>query len=71
MLLVNAIYFKGDWDKKFDKNKTKKDAFRLENGYSVQTDFMEVTHTFEKANTGSYQAVKLPYKGQEIRNDNR
>lgn len=66
MLLVNAIYFKGDWDKKFDKSKTKKDTFRLENGNSVQTDFMEVTHTFEIASTGSYQAVKLPYKDKKF-----
>lgn len=66
MLLVNAIYFKGDWDKKFDKNKTEKDAFRLANGNSVQTGFMEVTHTFEMATTGSYQAVKLPYKDRKF-----
>ena len=55
MILVNAIYHKGDWDKKFDKSKTKKDTFRLQNGNTVQTDVMEVTHTFEMASTTSYQ----------------
>lgn len=66
MLLVNAIYFKGNWDKKFDKEKTKKDVFRLQNGNSVQTDFMEVNHTFEMATTSSYQSVKLPYKDKKF-----
>jgi serpin B len=27
MLLINAIYFKGEWEKEFDKNKTKKREF--------------------------------------------
>jgi serine protease inhibitor len=66
MLLVNAIYFKGDWDKKFDKEKTKKDNFRLQTGNTVQTEFMEVTHSFEMATTNSFQAVKLPYKDKKF-----
>lgn len=66
MILVNAIYFKGEWDKKFDKGNTKKDTFHLQNENTVQTDFMEVTHTFEMASTTSYQAVKLPYKDKKF-----
>lgn len=66
MLLVNAIYFKGEWDKKFDKGKTKKDTFYLQAGNTVQTDFMEITHSFEMATTTSYQAVKLPYKDKKF-----
>jgi serine protease inhibitor len=29
MILINAIYFKGEWEKKFDKRKTEKKIFLI------------------------------------------
>lgn len=29
LVLVNAIYFKGNWEKKFEKSKTKDAEFRI------------------------------------------
>ena len=52
MVLVNAIYFKGNWLTEFDKSKTQKDAFNLKFGdnggviESVQTDMMTVKAEF-------------------------
>ena len=40
LVLVNAIYFKADWDVKFDKSKTKKGDFHVSPTQTVQTDMM-------------------------------
>ena len=40
LILVNAIYFKGDWDVKFDKSKTKKGDFHVSPTKTVETDMM-------------------------------
>ena len=40
LVLFNAIYFKGDWEVKFDKSKTSKGDFRVSPTKIVQTDLM-------------------------------
>ena len=40
LILVNAIYFKGDWKVKFDKSKTRKGDFHVSPTKTVQTDMM-------------------------------
>ena len=40
MVLVNAIYFKGDWEVKFDKSNTEKGDFHVSPTKTVQTDMM-------------------------------
>ena len=40
LVLVNAIYFKGDWKVKFDKSKTRKGDFHVSPTKTVQTDMM-------------------------------
>ena len=40
LVLVNAIYFKGDWEVKFDKSKTSKGDFHVSPTKIVQTDLM-------------------------------
>ena len=40
LVLVNAIYFKGDWDVKFDKSRTRKDDFHVTPDHVVQVDMM-------------------------------
>ena len=42
MILVNAIYFKGDWAKKFDAKDTKKEKFYRSDGSSVDVDMMNM-----------------------------
>jgi len=43
MVLVNAIYFKGIWEKEFDKKRTQKVGFNLEyeeSGKQIEADMM-------------------------------
>ena len=40
LVLVNAIYFKGDWEAKFDKSKTSKGDFHVSPTKTVKTDMM-------------------------------
>ena len=35
LILINAIYFKGDWQEKFDKSKTKPMKFKVSSGKIV------------------------------------
>lgn len=40
LVLVNAIYFKGDWEQKFDKKHTRKGDFHVTPDHVVQVDMM-------------------------------
>jgi serpin B len=65
-LLVNAIYFKGEWNTKFQKKSTKGDTFYLKSRDGVQVPFMAVTGNFRYMATGSFQALEMPYKGKDV-----
>jgi len=67
MILVNAIYFKGDWLHAFDPKKTS-DAFfqTLENG-EVQVPMMQLRETrFAYGENEFFQTLELPYEGEEV-----
>lgn len=61
MYLINAVYFKGDWEQRFDKSATKKGTFRRPGNDPLLTDFMHVKHTFNVATTNELEAIELPY----------
>lgn len=58
--LLNAIYFKGAWAEKFDKDNTKDETFK---GYSAdkQVPMMHQEHEFNYTETDDCQALCLPY----------
>jgi len=65
LVLVNAIYFKGNWVTRFEKSETQDQYFHLANGSSVMVPLM---HHVQQANymaTETFQAVELPYLGNE------
>jgi len=65
MVLVNAVYFKGDWLQEFDSKLTKKLPFFLGSDKSkVDVKMMSLTHTFRTGKIESLDAqfVELPYK---------
>jgi serpin B len=61
MYLINAIYFKGIWQYKFDTKQTQKMEFTLINKNKIQTDFMHQKGTFEIVENDLLTAVNLPY----------
>jgi serine protease inhibitor len=66
MLLANAIYFKGTWERKFDAKATQPRAFHLADGGQKQVPMMEQRGKFEYQESNGCQAVRLPYKGGRL-----
>jgi serine protease inhibitor len=63
-LLVNAIYFEGAWTTEFDPADTRRQAFTLLDGSSVQVDMMSIANEEFALGAGAgYQAAELPYGG--------
>ncbi len=60
--LINAIYFKAEWQYKFDKNLTDKGLFILEDGSQIQTDMMQTNgakiHYFRNT---MLRLIDIPY----------
>ena len=60
-VLINAIYFKGDWMHEFDKKNTVKRTFHLEDGTSKEMPFMTLNRKLAYMENEDFQAVTLPY----------
>ncbi len=67
MILMNALYFKGDWTTQFDKKNTKDERFTGENNTSKMVEMMKQEAVFNYRETENYQAVNLPYGNQHFR----
>lgn len=65
LLLVNALYFKGDWTTAFDPALTTDQPFTLANGTPIQHPAMQRQGSFDYFATDQWQAVSLPYGPQE------
>lgn len=65
MYLVNAIYFKSGWKEKFDPKNTAKRTFNLENGSTVQADFMSNKMGVNGYQDGDVTVAELPYSGDK------
>lgn len=61
ILLVNAVYFKGDWKEKFDEAVTNEDSFHLEPFNEVKVQMMHQQADFSYAETDGVQVLELPY----------
>lgn len=58
--LLNAIYFKGAWSKKFDKSNTQDETFKGYDG-EKQVPMMHQEHEFNYTESDDCQALRLPY----------
>jgi serine protease inhibitor len=67
VILANAIYFKGEWDRPFDKQATKPHAFYSSSGGEKQVPTMWQRGHFSYQEGDGYQAVRLPYTGGRLR----
>jgi serpin B len=66
LVLTNAIYFNAAWKNQFDKNSTKPGDFTLNNGNKVSAPMMQEQASFNYTSGDGYQAVDLPYDGNEL-----
>jgi len=69
LVLVNAIYFKGDWNKKFDVSQTENADFYLSSSKKTQVQLMymhkaKVQHG--RNDELKCQAIELPYLGKAL-----
>jgi serpin B len=66
LVLTNAIYFKGDWDERFEKQDTRSEDFRLSAARTVKAPLMHMEKGFNHFDGGSFQALEIPYKKKEL-----
>lgn len=66
LILANAIYFKGNWEHKFDNNATKEGPFHLRDGGQKQTRMMRQSRKFGYQEGDGFQAIRLPYAGERL-----
>jgi serine protease inhibitor len=66
IILLNAVYFKGAWLHKFDKNVTTKKPFHLLGGSAAQVDMMTINDQLMYTKESNFQMVKVPYSGKRL-----
>ncbi len=69
LVITNAIYFKGDWEWKFDKSDTVDQDFKITPEEVVRVPMMHMAPDkteFNYVDMENLQILELPYKGEEI-----
>jgi serpin B len=61
LVLVNAVYFKGEWSEAFDSAQTRDRPFTLANGEVIEHPLMTQQGDYLYLETDQFQAVSLPY----------
>jgi serpin B len=65
-VLLNAIYFKGSWASKFNREATTEAPFQLESGKDVTTPIMCQKGEFRLLERDGFHALCMPYSGNEL-----
>ena len=66
MLVLNAIYFKGEWRIQFENELTKKQKFYNLNKDEKKIDTMEITKHFNYFEDTNLQAIELEFRKESI-----
>ncbi|PKK34295.1 serpin B6 [Columba livia] len=68
LVLVNAIYFKGNWEKQFNKDRTVERPFQINKNETKPVQMMFMKDRFNMTYIGDFQTkiLELPYVGNEL-----
>lgn len=66
LVLVNAIYFKGNWQTQFKKSNTHQAPFYKLDNSTVSVPMMHVQGSFEYGQHDGWKILRLPYKNKEL-----
>jgi serpin B len=66
LVLANAIYFNAHWQHQFAESATRDGVFHLLDGSTVTVPMMRQEENFSYTEGDTYQAVRLPYLGNEF-----
>lgn len=66
LVLVNAIYFKGDWEEQFKPDDTIEVPFFVTPEKSVKASLMTRTGDYGYSDMGDLQMLELPYAGGDL-----
>ena len=66
MLVLNAVYFKGEWTNQFQEHLTRKQVFYNFNKEEINIDTMENTKYFNYFEDTNLQAIELNFKKESI-----
>ncbi len=66
LVIVNAIYFKGNWSSRFDKAKTHRGQFWDAAGQPTTVPMMNQKVLFPFLAADNFQILELPYLGQTV-----
>ncbi len=66
LFLINAIYFKGNWTKQFDKQQTRPRPFTLPSGQQRQHLMMTQSGKYRYHESREFQAISLPYGDERL-----
>ncbi|MBQ3080302.1 MAG: hypothetical protein IJC48_09955 [Clostridia bacterium] len=65
MLLINALYFEMDWQRRFLNVNTGKSAFTLDDGSETSAEYMRMTHYFKYLKLpGGEEIIRIPYEDE-------
>jgi serpin B len=66
LVLTNAIYFKGDWERPFKKGGTRTEPFHVTAKEDVSVPMMHQKAHFHYVDQAGFQALQMPYKGTDL-----
>jgi len=66
LVLTNAVYFNAAWESQFEESQTTQSAFYTLDGTLLTVPMMHQTASFGYLRGEGFQAVELPYDGNEL-----
>ncbi len=65
-VILNAIYFKGIWERAFDQSLTREAPFQRPGAEPSNVRFMNQKNDFKLLSQEDFQAISIPYKGNTL-----